>query len=92
DQASSDLAAQAARNALEQAGVRPSEVGCVVVATSTPDHPQPATANLVQHLLGAENAAAFDLNAVCSGFVYALEVARGLVRDADRAPYALVVG
>ncbi|MFI6895180.1 3-oxoacyl-ACP synthase III family protein [Streptomyces sp. NPDC050256] len=92
DQASSDLAARAARNALEQAGVRASEVGCVVVATSTPDHPQPATANLVQHLIGADHAAAFDLNAVCSGFVYALEVAHALVRDDGRAPYALVIG
>lgn len=92
DQASSDLAAQAARNALEQAGVPASEVGYVVVATSTPDHPQPATANLVQHLIGADHAAAFDLNAVCSGFVYALEVARGLVRSDERAPYALVIG
>ncbi|KAB8162122.1 beta-ketoacyl-ACP synthase III [Streptomyces sp. 3MP-14] len=96
-QATSDLAAAAAERALAQAGVRPDQVRYLVVATSTPDHPQPATANLVQHLIGAVNAAAFDVNAVCSGFVYALTVAHRLVDalDAgagDEPGYALVVG
>jgi 3-oxoacyl-[acyl-carrier-protein] synthase-3 len=92
DQAASDLAAHAARSALARAGIDAAALGCVVVATSTPDHPQPATANLVQHLVGADRAAAFDLNAVCSGFVYALEVARALLPGRRRTPYALVIG
>ncbi|MEV7123898.1 3-oxoacyl-ACP synthase III family protein [Kitasatospora griseola] len=92
DQAASDLAAHAATAALATAGIDPGAVGLVLVATSTPDHPQPATANLVQHLIGADRAAAFDLNAVCSGFVYALEVARTLLPGLGPTPYALVIG
>lgn len=92
DQASSDLAAHAAQRALDQAGVPASEVSCVVVATSTPDHPQPATASIVQHLIGADDAGALDVNAVCSGFVYALAVASGLLDSRRRRPYALVIG
>ncbi|MFF4474413.1 3-oxoacyl-ACP synthase III family protein [Streptomyces sp. NPDC001599] len=90
--ATSDLAARAARAALEQAGVAPRDVAYIVLATSTPDHPQPATASIVQHLLGAVNAAAFDINAVCSGFVYATAVAERLLRGAGEGRYALVVG
>ncbi|MFC6987403.1 3-oxoacyl-ACP synthase III family protein [Streptomyces cirratus] len=63
-----------------------------MLATSTPDHPQPATASIVQHLIGAVNAAAFDINAVCSGFVYATTVAERLLRAADDGRYALVIG
>src|SRR5213592_3250081 len=66
-EATSDLAAEAARRALEQAGLTPDQISYVVVATSTPDHPQPATAAIVQHLIGAHRAAAFDVNSVCSG-------------------------
>ncbi|OIJ88648.1 3-oxoacyl-ACP synthase [Streptomyces sp. MUSC 14] len=91
-EATSDLAAGAARAALEQAGVRPQDVAYIVLATSTPDHPQPATASIVQHLIGAVNAAAFDINAVCSGFVYATTVAERLLRAADEGRYALVIG
>lgn len=73
--ATSDLAAQAAMQALRSAGKTPDEVDLIVVATATPDMPWPATACLVQAKIGASHAAAFDLNAVCSGFVYALWVA-----------------
>ncbi|WP_329203218.1 MULTISPECIES: 3-oxoacyl-ACP synthase III family protein [unclassified Streptomyces] len=90
--ATSDLAARAALAALEQAGVRPQDVAYIVLATSTPDHPQPATASIVQHLIGAVNAAAFDINAVCSGFVYATTVAERLLRAAQDGRYALVIG
>lgn len=90
-EATSDLAAAAARAALVQAGVAPERVSFIVVATSTPDHPQPATATIVQHLLGATNAAAFDVNSVCSGFVFALSVANGLLRDRPDG-LALVIG
>jgi 3-oxoacyl-[acyl-carrier-protein] synthase-3 len=76
-EATSDLAASAGRAALEDAGVEVAEVSLIVVATSTPDSPQPPTAALVARTLGAPNStAAFDLNAVCSGFVFALETAR----------------
>jgi 3-oxoacyl-[acyl-carrier-protein] synthase-3 len=90
-EATSDLAAAAARAALAQAGITADKVSYVVLATSTPDHPQPATASIVQHLIGASNAAAFDVNSVCSGFVFALSIANGLLHDrSDR--YALVIG
>ncbi|MCX5404169.1 ketoacyl-ACP synthase III [Streptomyces sp. NBC_00335] len=91
-QATSDLAAAAAARALEQAGVDPGELAYIVVATSTPDHPQPATASIVQHRLGAVNAAAFDLNAVCSGFVYALTVAERMLCTEAGERYGLVIG
>lgn len=70
--ATSDLAAQAAVQALQNAGRAAEEVDLIVVATATPDMPWPSTACLVQAKIGATRAAAFDLNAVCSGFVYAL--------------------
>ncbi|MFD5326442.1 3-oxoacyl-ACP synthase III family protein [Streptomyces sp. NPDC127092] len=89
-EATSDLAAHAARNALAQAGLHPEQLSYIVLATSTPDHPQPATASIVQGLIGATNAAAFDVNAVCSGFVYALTVAERLL--AGGRQFGLVIG
>jgi 3-oxoacyl-[acyl-carrier-protein] synthase-3 len=72
-EATSDLGLAAARAALQRAGVEPAEVDLVIVATATPDYVgMPATASIIQHALGAGRAGAFDLNAVCSGFVYAL--------------------
>ncbi|QEU89620.1 beta-ketoacyl-ACP synthase 3 [Streptomyces kanamyceticus] len=93
-EATSDLAVAAARAALADADVTAGQLGWIVVATSTPDHPQPATASLVQHRIGAVGAAAFDINAVCSGFVFALvTVARLLAADPAGAPrFGLVVG
>lgn len=92
DEATSDLAVAAAREALDDAGVPASHVSLVVVATSTPDSPQPPTASVVAAGIGAdEHAAAFDVNVVCSGFVYALTVAEQLLRAAEPA-YGLVVG
>ncbi|MFI9161972.1 3-oxoacyl-ACP synthase III family protein [Kitasatospora aureofaciens] len=88
-EATSDLAAHAARAALDNAGIRPGQLDHIVVATSTPDHPQPATAAIVQDLIGAEQAAAFDLNSVCSGFVFALHTAHRLIADGG---HALVIG
>ncbi|MBM7774651.1 3-oxoacyl-[acyl-carrier-protein] synthase-3 [Actinokineospora baliensis] len=88
-QAASDLAVPAAREALERAGLAATDLSVIIIATSTPDSPQPATACVVQDKLGAVNAAAFDVNAVCSGFVFALETARRLVADGG---HALVVG
>ncbi|SFW85462.1 3-oxoacyl-ACP synthase III family protein [Amycolatopsis australiensis] len=90
-QATSNLAAIAADRALLAAGLSPDDVDHIVVATSTPDHPQPATASLVQHLIGARSASAADVNAVCSGFVYALAMAHGLLRG-RAGGHALVIG
>jgi len=87
----SDLAAEAARRALLDAGVAVDEVDLVIVSTSTPDMIFPSTACLVQKKLGIRQGAAFDVQAVCSGFVYALATADLFIR-AGKATTALVIG
>ncbi len=87
----SDLASAAARAALERAGIGPERVDLLVLATSTPDNTFPACATAVQRKLGLVRAAAFDLQAVCSGFVYALAVANNFL-ILNQARTALVVG
>jgi 3-oxoacyl-[acyl-carrier-protein] synthase-3 len=87
----SDLALPACRAALEAAGRRADEVDLIVVATSTPDMVFPSTASLLQAKLGIAGAPAFDVQAVCSGFVYALTVADAMIRTGS-ARCALVVG
>jgi len=91
DVRTSQLATEAARRALVDAGVVPAEVDLVIVATATPDYLFPSTACLVQAELGIRDGAAFDVQAVCSGFVYALTTADSFVR-AGRSRCALVVG
>jgi 3-oxoacyl-[acyl-carrier-protein] synthase III len=88
---SSDLALHAARAALHAAGRTAEDVDLIIVATSTPDMVFPSTACILQHKLGANGCPAFDLQAVCSGFVYGLSVADAMVR-AGSARCALVVG
>ncbi len=90
-EATSDLAAVAARRALESAGVRASDVDVILVATATPDMLFPATACLVQTRLGANHAFAFDLSAACTGFLYGLSVADQYVRS-GAARTILVIG
>jgi 3-oxoacyl-[acyl-carrier-protein] synthase-3 len=80
DQATSDLATIAANNALKAAGISAEEIDCIVVGTSTPDMSLPATACIVQENIAAKNAFAFDINAVCSSFVYALEIADNFIK------------
>lgn len=87
----SQLATEAARRALADAGVDASEIDLIVLATSTPDFVFPSTACIVQANLGAKGSAAFDVQAVCSGFVYALTTADSFIR-AGRARCALVIG
>ncbi|MBW8880201.1 MAG: ketoacyl-ACP synthase III [Asticcacaulis sp.] len=87
----SDLAVEAARIALTAAGKTPESVDMVIVATTTPDMPFPSTASIVQQKLGAPPCAAFDVQAVCSGFVYALSVADGFVAR-GLAKCVLVIG
>lgn len=90
DQATSDLAISAARDALDQSGIDISRIGYIIVSTSTGDSPQPPTAHLVQDALGAYDAACFDINVVCSGFVYGLALARSLIALRPDA-YVLVI-
>lgn len=85
------LSLEAAQAALEVADLNPAQLGLIIVATVTPDHTFPATACLLQDALGAERAAAFDLSAGCSGFVYGLSVAADLVAGGTY-DHALVVG
>lgn len=85
------LAAQAGEEALRHAGIDPSEVDLVVVATVTPDMPFPSTACLVQERLGCRRAGAFDLSAGCSGFVYGLEVSARMIESGNYR-YVLVIG
>jgi 3-oxoacyl-[acyl-carrier-protein] synthase-3 len=91
DEATSDLCIAAARRALEDAQVSPADVELVIIATVTPDHLVPSTSCLVQRALGLSRAAAFDLNAACSGFVTALFTARALVANGQFSRI-LVVG
>lgn len=88
---SSDLAAHACRQALSAAEVSASEIDLIIVATSTPDMVFPSTAALLQHKLGIAGCPAFDVQAVCSGFIYALTVADAMIRTGS-AKKALVVG
>jgi 3-oxoacyl-[acyl-carrier-protein] synthase III len=90
-QASSDLAQAASQRALQAAGVDAAQIDLIVVATSTPDYIFPSTACLLQAKLGIRGCAAFDLQAVCSGFVYALAAADGFIKS-GMAKHALVVG
>jgi 3-oxoacyl-[acyl-carrier-protein] synthase-3 len=90
-QASSDLALEASRNALSAAGLAATDIDLIVVATSTPDYIFPSTACLLQRKLGSTTGAAFDLQAVCSGFAYALATADSFIRS-GQVKRALVVG
>ncbi|MGE5450960.1 MAG: beta-ketoacyl-ACP synthase III [Acidobacteriota bacterium] len=91
DVTASDLGREAAQRALESAGVAASEIDLIICATSTPDMVFPSTACLIQQKLGMQGCAAFDLQAVCSGFVYALTVADAMIRTGS-VKRALVIG
>lgn len=88
---SSDLALEASRKAIEAAGITAQDIDLIIVATSTPDMVFPSTACILQNKLGANGCPAFDVQAVCSGFVYALTVADSMIRS-GAASRALVVG
>ena len=91
DVCSSDLALHAAHSALQSANATAQEIDLIIVATSTPDMVFPSTACILQHKLGASGGAAFDVQAVCSGFVYALAIADSMIQT-GAAHKALVVG
>jgi len=91
DVCSSDLGVEAARRAIDAAGVAPQDIDLIIVATSTPDMVFPSTAAILQHKLGIAGCPVFDVQAVCSGFVYALTVADAMIRTGT-AKKALVIG
>ncbi len=91
DETTATLAADAARKALEAAGMDAADIDLIIVATATPDQTFPATATKVQNILGAHGGVAFDVAAVCSGFLYAFSVAESMIR-AGSAKNALVIG
>lgn len=91
DEFTSDLALHAARNAIEAAGIATTEIDLIIVATTTPDKIFPSTAVILQHKLGMAGCPAFDIQAVCSGFVYALSTADNFIKS-GAAKCALVIG
>ena len=91
EELTSDLAVKAANEALLSSALNISDIDCIIVATTTPDCTFPSTATIVQEKLGAHNAFAFDVQAVCAGFVYALSVANGLM-SAGQGSNTLVIG
>lgn len=91
DEATSDLSLKAAEQALKNANVSPEEIDMILLATITPDHFTPSTACIVQKKLGAVNSGALDVNAACSGFIYALVLADSLVK-AGASKKVLVIG
>ena len=87
----SDLAAEAARKAIENAGIRNTDIDLIIVATATPDRLAPSTAAIVQDKIKAYNAVAFDISAVCSGFLFAMSIASQFIK-ADVYNHVLVIG
>ena len=86
-----DLASHAANQALANAAMQPQDIDLIIVATTTPDNTFPSTATKVQHQIGAAGAIAFDMQAVCAGFIYAVDVAEAMLRG-GRGRRALVIG
>ena len=91
DEFTSDMAAKAAEQALEQANIAAADIQLIIVATITPDTPTPATACYVQSKLGSHSAVAFDISAACSGFLYAMKIAKRLISD-GAYQNALIIG
>lgn len=91
DETTSSLAIEASRRALDAAGMSASDIDLIILATATPDQTFPASATIVQHALGCNGGVAFDVAAVCSGFLYAFSVAESMIR-AGSAHNALVIG
>lgn len=87
----SDMAFEAAKKAIEDAGISPEEIGMILVATVTPDQPFPSISCMLQEKLGAKNAAAMDISAACAGFMYGMVTAKQFI-EADVYKYVLVIG
>ena len=91
EQATSDLCLEAARDALQDAGITAADLDCIIVGTITPDMVFPSTACIIQGKLGATRAAAFDLSAACTGFIYGLQLAKQGI-EAGSWEHVLVIG
>ncbi len=91
DELTSDIGYYAAKNALQKSGLNPEDIDLIILATTTPDLTFPSTATTIQSKLGAKNAFAFDIQAVCSGFVYALNIADNFIK-VGQAKNVLVIG
>ncbi|AKI99234.1 3-oxoacyl-[acyl-carrier-protein] synthase-3 [Archangium gephyra] len=92
NQVTSDLCVEAAKQAMERAGVKPQDLDLIIISTDTPDYLSPATASAVQAKLGASNAGTYDINAACAGWVTALDVASKTIAADDSYQRILVVG
>ncbi len=92
DQVTSDLAVNAARAALDRAGVAPQDLDLLIVATDTPDYISPATASVVQHKLGAARAGTFDVNCACAAWVTGMDIAARYIATDDSYNHILVIG
>lgn len=92
EELTSDLAVHAARNAIEKAKISVDEIDLIIIATTTSDKTFPSCATIAQNKLKCKNAFAFDVQAACSGFIYAVTVADSLIQSHDRIRYALVIG
>jgi 3-oxoacyl-[acyl-carrier-protein] synthase-3 len=90
-EATSDMAAQAARDALNHSGIKPADLDCIIVATITPDMPFPSVSCIIQEALGARKAFCFDIAAACAGFIYAITLAQQFIARGT-CKYVLVVG
>ena len=88
--ATSDLAAEAGRIAIKNAGLSSRDIDMIILATATPDYPFPAAACTVQELLDAENAAAYDISAACSGFLYGMTLAKGMIKSGEYEKILLI--
>ena len=86
-----ELGVGAAKKALEDSGIKPEQLDLIIVATETPDYLTPSMSCIVQDRIGAVNAAAFDLNAACSGFIYGMSVAEQFIKT-GHYKYILIVG
>jgi len=91
DESLSTFANEASLRAIEMAGIRPEEIDLIICATVTPDMPLPATACFIQEALGAKNAAAFDMSAACSGFIFAISIANQFIAT-GKYKYILIIG
>lgn len=92
EQTTSDLCFEAAKKALDMSGLQPEQIDLLIISTDTPDFISPSTASVLQHKGGFKNAATFDINTACAGFVTALETATNFIKADTHYTYALVIG
>jgi 3-oxoacyl-[acyl-carrier-protein] synthase-3 len=92
NESTADLAEQAARQAIERAGISVEDIDLIIISTDTPEFVSPSTASVVQHRLGAKNAGTFDINTACAGFVTALDIGSKYIRADEQYNHVLIIG